>query len=557
MTSKMTPDMIIVNGKGITFDDTQPHATALAIKDGIIISVGETADIRALADTSTRVIDAAQNTILPGFIDSHVHLFGGSAELDYLDLYGVKGIDSLTEKVRAWQQTCPDDPIVFAIQADYNIIASGKQTTRQDLDKVLPDRPFAMFAADHHTIWANTKALEMAGILNGGEVDKGAEIVMAADGKAAGELREPGAYAPVLKLTRYGGRDMIGLVTGRNPDPAATMQERQLDADAIARGFKHCASHGITGLHNMDGNIYTLELLKELEQRGDLLCRTEVPFHFKSFDTLDRFAEAETMRRDFSGDWVWCNRVKMFVDGVVESSTALMLDKYPNHDTVGDAVFDEALFKEACVKADAMGLQISVHAIGDRAIRQTLDAYELAQNKNGKRDSRHRIEHIEVLHPDDLPRFSELGVVASIQPGHAPFGVYFSPETVERMLHPHQIPTAYAWQDIRNTGTKVIFSTDWPVIPVDVMPNIKSAVSPQQMPAPWRDQRQSLMDTLESYTAGNAWVEFNENKKGRLKAGMMADIVVMSHDLTAMEPENLDQARAQTTICGGKITYQA
>lgn len=162
-----------------------------------------------------------------------------------------------------------------------------------------------------------------------------------------------------------------------------------------------------------------------------------------------------------------------------------------------------------------------------------------------------------MLHPDDLPRFSELGVVASIQPGHAPFGVYFSPETVERMLHPHQIPTAYAWQDIRNTGTKVIFSTDWPVIPVDVMPNIKSAVSPQQMPAPWRDQRQSLMDTLESYTAGNAWVEFNENKKGRLKAGMMADIVVMSHDLTAMEPENLDQARAQTTICGGKITYQA
>lgn len=557
MTPKMTPDMIIVNGQAITFDEAHPHANALAIKDGIILSVGETADIRALADSSTRVIDATQNTILPGFIDSHVHLFGGSAELDYLDLYGVRGIDSLTDKVRAWQQTCPDDTIVFAIQADYNIIASGKQTTRQDLDKVLSDRPFAMFAADHHTIWANTMALEMAGILYGGEVDKGAEIVMAADGKAAGELREPSAYGPVLKLTRYGGRDMIGLVTGRNPEPAASMQERQLDADAIARGFKHCASHGITGLHNMDGNIYTLELLKELEQRGDLLCRTEVPFHFKSFDTLDRFAEADMMRHDFGGDWVWCNRVKMFVDGVVESSTALMLDKYPDLDTVGDAVFDDALFKEACVKADAMGLQISVHAIGDRAIRQTLDGYELAQNRNGKRDSRHRIEHIEVLHPDDLPRFSELGVVASIQPGHAPFGVYFSPETVERMLHPHQIPTAYAWQDIRNTGTKVIFSTDWPVIPVDVMPNIKSAVSPKQMPAPWRDQRQSLMDTLESYTAGNAWVEFNESKKGRLKAGMMADIVVMSHDLTAMEPENLDQARAQTTICGGKITYQA
>jgi predicted amidohydrolase YtcJ len=555
----MTADMIILNGEVITCDDTQSNASAnaLAIKDGHILSVGETDDIRAMAGASTKVIDAAGHTVLPGFIDSHVHLFGGSAELDYLDLYGVKGIDQLTDKVREWEKSCPDDNIVFAIQADYNIIASGKQTTRQDLDKVLPDRAFAMFAADHHTIWANTKALEMAGILNGGEVDKGAEIVMGADGKAAGELREPGAYAPVLRLTRYGGRDMIGLVTGRNPEPAANDAERRLDTDAIARGLKHCASHGITGLHNMDGNIYTLELLKELEKRGDLLCRTEVPFHFKSFDALDRFEEAEAMRRDFTGEWVWCNRVKMFVDGVVESSTALMLDKYPGLETIGDAVFEENHFKDACVKADAMQFQISVHAIGDRAIRQTLDGYELARQQNGKRDSRHRIEHIEVLHPDDLPRFAELGVVASIQPGHAPWGAYFSEETVTRMLHPHQIPLAYAWQDIRDTGTKVIFSTDWPVIPVDVMPNIKSAVAPRRLSPPWRDQRQSLMDTLESYTAGNAWVEFNEDKKGRLKAGMMADIVVMSHDLKTMNPDELDQARAQTTICGGKITYEA
>jgi predicted amidohydrolase YtcJ len=162
-----------------------------------------------------------------------------------------------------------------------------------------------------------------------------------------------------------------------------------------------------------------------------------------------------------------------------------------------------------------------------------------------------------VLHPDDLPRFAELGVVASIQPGHAPWGVYFAEESVKRMLHPHQIPLAYAWQDIRQSGVRVIFSTDWPVIPVDVMPNIKSAVAPRRLSPPWRDQTQSLMDTLESYTSGNAWVEFNENKKGKLSPGMMADIVVMSHDLTTMNPDELDQSKAQTTICGGKITYQA
>ncbi|MEY8841022.1 amidohydrolase family protein, partial [Cribrihabitans sp. XS_ASV171] len=151
-----------------------------------------------------------------------------------------------------------------------------------------------------------------------------------------------------------------------------------MDRDAIRRGLQHCASHGITGLHNMDGNFYTLELLQEIDEAGDLLCRTEVPFHFKSYDALERFAEAEEMRRQYATDRVWCNRVKMFADGVVESSTALMLQPYPGLDTVGDAVFDRDHFMDACIRADALGFQIAVHAIGDLAIRQTLDGYEAA-----------------------------------------------------------------------------------------------------------------------------------------------------------------------------------
>jgi predicted amidohydrolase YtcJ len=553
----MTADIVVLNGRLVTFDETQPTAEALAISGGVITAVGGTADIRAMAGSDTRVIDAGGATVLPGFIDSHVHLFGGSVELGYLDLYGVQGLDPLTAKVREWAGQCPDDRVVFAVQADYAIMGPGQHTTRQDLDKVLPDRPFAMFAPDHHTIWANTRALELAGLLHGGQVDKGAEIMMAPDGTATGELREPGAYAPVLALTRHGGRDMMGLVTGADPVPPATAAERALDKAAIARGLQHCASHGITGLHNMDGNFYNLELLSELEADGDLLCRVEVPFHFKSHDSLDRFAEAEEMRARYQGDWVWCNRVKMFIDGVVESSTALMLEPYPGLDTVGDAVFDYDHFEAAVIKADAMGMQIAVHAIGDKGIRWTLDAYEAAIRANGRRDSRHRIEHIEVLHPDDLPRFAELGVVASIQPGHAPFGVYFPPGGVGAMLHDHQIPLAFAWQDIRNTGTPVVFSTDWPVIPVDVMANIKSAVAPRKMPAPWRDQSQSLLDTLKSYTADNAWVEFNETRKGRLAPGMMADVAIMSHDLAAVDPEELDKTRARCTIAGGRVTYEA
>ncbi len=551
------PDTVILNGRLITFDSARPYAEGLAIADGVITAVGSTTEIRALAGPSTRVIDAAGSTVLPGFIDSHVHLFGGSVELACLDLTSIKGEAQLTEVVRDWAKWNTDDQLVFAVQADYAILGDGIKTTRQALDRVLPDRPFAMYAPDHHTVWANTAALEAAGLLHGAEVEAGAQVVMGSDGLASGELQEPSAYAPVLRMTRHAGRDMMGLVTGADPVPPATLAERTLDKAALERGLQHCASHGITGLHNMDGNFYQLELLSEMERDGTLLCRTEVPFHYKSPDPLDRFSEAQEMRQRFNSDMVWCNRVKMFMDGVVESGTALMLQPYPGTDHIGDAVFEAEHFNQACIRADAMGLQIATHAIGDLAVRRTLDGYEAARRTNGARDSRHRIEHIEVLHPDDLPRFKDLGVVASIQPGHAPFGGYFPPSGVGAMLHDAQIPLSYAWADIRNSGAKVIFSTDWPVIPVDVMPTIKGAVSPLKLDAPWRDQSQSLLDTLESYTAGNAWVEFNETRKGKLKPGMMADIAVMDHNLETMDPETLNQARAAFTFCAGRMTWQA
>lgn len=551
------PDILVVNGRLITFDPERPAAEALAITGGLITAVGDMADIRNLAGPDTRMIDAGGATVLPGFIDSHVHLFGGSVELGYLDLYGVRGEAPLTRLVRDWAGQCPEDRVVFAVQADYSILGPGRATTRQVLDRVLPDRPFAMFAPDHHTIWANTPALEAAGILHGAEVDKGAQIVMGTDGLATGVLLEPSAYAPVLRLTRHGGRDMMGLITGANPVPPATAAERALDKAAIAHGMKHCASHGITGLHNMDGNFYLLELLSEMEEEGTLLCRSAVPFHYKSFDPLDRFAEADEMRRRFQSDMVWSNSVKMFMDGVTESRTALMLRPYPGTEHIGDAVFEPDQFNAACIRADAMGLQIATHAIGDLAIRRTLDGYEAACAANGARDARHRIEHIEVLHPDDLPRFAELDVVASMQPGHSPFGGIFSPEGLDEVLHPDQIPTCFAWSDLRATAPRLCFSTDWPVIGVEVMPSVKAAVAPLRMPAPSRDQRQSLIDTLRSYTADNAWLEFNEDRKGRLKPGMMADIAVMSHDLEAMDPEALDTARARVTLCGGRVTWEA
>ena len=555
------PDIIIFNGKMMTFDPDQPAAQALAITGGILSAVGSDDDVQALAGPGTRRIDAGGGTVLPGLIDSHVHLFGGSVELSILSLYGVEGLDAMAEVIRPYAADNPDDDLIFCVMADYGILGTGKTLTRQDLDTIISDRPLAMFAPDHHTVWANTAALEAAGLLQGGEVDAGSEIIMGDDGLANGELLEPGAYGPVLALTRHAGREMMGLTTGRDPVPTPTPKQRQMDKDVIAQGLAHCAEQGITGLHLMDGNLYQLELLSELDAEGRLPCRCMVPFHFKGTDTIERIkAEGVPMREGYRGDKVWCGHMKMFIDGVIESGTALMLRPYPGdlgkNGNMGDEVFTQDHFVAAAKEADSLGMQIAVHAIGDAGVRRTIDAYAAAQAANGKRDSRHRIEHLEVMHTDDIPRLAELGIVASIQPGHAPRGHIFPPGAVGQYLHPDQIAGAYPWQDIRDAGARVIFSTDWPVIPVDVMPNVKAAIAPLDLGPDWRDQTQSLSDTLASYTRENAWVEFNEDRKGQLKVGMMADVAVMSHDLGALPPAEITQAQAQVTICDGQITFE-
>ena len=546
-------DLVILNGKLITFAGAD--AEALAIEGGTITAVGTTAEIREIAGTA-QVIDAQGATVLPGFIDSHVHLFSGSAELQYLDVYGVRGVEALRDKVRAYAARRPDDQVLLAVAIDYHLMGD-RPITRHDLDAASPDRAFAAMTSDHHTVFANTRALELAGLLHGREVAAGSEVVMGEDGTATGALFEAAAFGPVLALTGFGGRELLGMVTGANPVPTPGPAARATDKEALAAGLAHCASHGITGLHNMDGNFYQLELLSELEAEGKLICRTEIPMHLKHTDPVSRLDEAVEMRAAYNSDMLWSRRVKMFMDGVIDSRTAYMLQPYPGTDSRSEPLFSPEQTNAACIRADAEKLQISIHAIGDAAIRQTLDGYAAARAANGARDSRHRIEHLEIMHPDDIPRLAELGVVASIQPLHSPRGGFFPPYPPDVLLHGHQIARAFNWRAIRASGAPVIFSTDWPVVPVDVMPSVQAAVAGVPLPEGWPDQGQGLRETLKSYTRDNAWVEFNEARKGCLAPGMMADVVVMDADLEATEPDRLGQTRAAVTICGGRITHRA
>lgn len=551
-------DLIIVNARVLTMVRTAMRAEALAISGNRILAVGSTSDIRQLASSQTRIIDAAGRTVLPGFIDSHVHVFQGSAELDFLPVGGLTDLNDLRAKVLGYAAARPDEPLVLGVGAFYDLFTDAAETPRRLLDAILPDRPFALLAADLHTVWANTLTLERAGLLHGPEMPEGSTVVMGPDGLASGMLLETGAFGPALALSRTGGRDMLGYVTGDDPNPPATVAERAADKAVLLKGLDHVARHGITTLHNMDGNFYQLELLSELEAEGRLKARVQVPFHLKNFDPLDRLKEAAEMHARYRGPKVWSGRVKMFMDGVLESRTGLKTRAYPDDpDNHGEAVFEPGQFNEACRIADASGLQISVHAVGDLAVERVLDGYEYAQAQNGKRDARHRVEHIEVITEADVSRMKRLGAIASMQPRHAAFAGFFEPPAPGTVFFDDECRLAYAWQTLRDQGVPVAFSTDWPVVPVDVMANIQCALTPQTLGPGWPDQSQGLIDTLESYTAINAWTAFRENHHGRLVPGLVADIVVLNGDIEGQDIRCVADIPIAMTICDGTVTFAA
>jgi predicted amidohydrolase YtcJ len=307
-------------------------------------------------------------------------------------------------------------------------------------------------------------------------------------------------------------------------------------------------------MHNMDGNRHLLDLLRTVEQEGDLIARVSVPFHYTRSMPLSELDRASAMARDFRGDKLTSNRVKIFVDGVIESGTAALLADYadqPGHR--GEPIFDAESFAEAAIEIDRRGMQIAVHAIGDAAVRITLDGYEAARKANGARDSRHRIEHVEVIDPADIPRFADLGVIASVQPLHAPQGE--SPTT--RGIGPDRARHAYAWRMLHDAGAVIAFSSDWPIVAVDPLLGIQAALTRRPYLQGQPDQRLPLMEVLKAFTRNGAYVGFMEDRTGILRKDMLADLVLLSGDIEMTPAEDIATLGIRMTICDGRITHEA
>lgn len=549
--------LIITNAAIMTMDPARPTAEAIAVSGNRIMRLGTHAEVMREAGANTRVVDAGGGTVIPGFVEGHMHLFAGAAELSHLQLFGTRGFDELKARTEDYIRQNPGDDLIIGEQADYVIIGEHEPLSRHHLDEIVKDRPILVFSPDHHTAWANTLALEKAGLLRGKKLGPGNEIVMAADGLAQGELREGEAIDPVRQLSQKGTRDRLGLATGGEPDPYPSKAEFESDLETMRVGLRHCAAHGITFVQNMDGNVYTLELLEELQRRGELTARVRVPFHFKNFMDIAMLEKASKMAERWRGDMLSSGFVKLFMDGVADSQTAVMIEDYANRPGwKGEPLFEPDRFAAIATEADRRGLQIAVHAIGDGAVRIVLDGYDAAQKANGRRDSRHRVEHVEVIHPDDIARFAKLGVIASMQPPHPPGNHGLPLEPYLSNIGEARWEWAFAWKALREQGTRLVFGTDWPVSDIDPMWSVQSAMTRGQWNDRMPDNRQSLHQAIHSYTADGAWAGFMEGKTGVLKEGMLADICVLPVDLQRTDPAAFKGIRPRMTVCDGRVVFE-
>jgi predicted amidohydrolase YtcJ len=532
-------DLLVVNGRVYLPGGASP-AEAVAIRGNKILRVGTTQALERLASRATRKIDARGGAVLPGFDDSHLHLISGGLNLRKADLTRAATIEELQAAVRAFAQANAGAAWVTGRGWTYTTFPGGLPT-RQQLDAAVPDRPAYMTAYDGHTAWVNSRALQVAGITRATADPEGGIVVKdPKTGEPTGVLKEAAQ----------------GLVRKLLPEPTHEDKIRAI-TDAIAEAHRV----GLTSVQLADGTPGDLALFDEVRRAGNLALRVymalDVDSPFGDADA-DRLEQAWRAHRD--DPILETGAVKLFIDGVIESHTAVMLAPYANRATVGKPLWDPAEFDRVVAMMDRRGWQVWTHAIGDGGVRMTLDAYEkaAAANPAPARGRRHRIEHIETIDRADIGRFGKLGVIAVQQPFHgAPdsLGVWIENIGQDRASR------GWAYGSILGSGGHVAFGSDWPVVSMDPRIELHTAVNRTSLkgePAGgWNPtERIPLAAAIDAYTSGAAYASFDERRKGTLAPGMLADLVVLSTDIFAAPPDRLLDAKVDVTIFDGKVVYK-
>lgn len=535
-------DLVVLNGRVYTADGSATVAEALAVRGNTILRVGSNREIKRLAGRATQTIDAHGASVLPGFDDAHLHLLSGGLGLQQANLLDASTLDEIAATIKAFAAAHPDRPWVQG-RGWYYTPFPGGLPTRQQLDAIVPDRPACMRCYDGHTTWVNTLALKAAGITKATPDPRGGVIVRdPATGEPTGVLKE--AAQP--------------LVSRILPQP--TRDERlQAIRDAIAKAHQF----GVTSAQDAGTDMDELELYDELVRKGELRLRLynalsiDPPFTEADADRLDAFWRSRP-----NDALIKTGAVKLMLDGVIESHTALMLEPYTNRPTTGLPEMDVPTLNGIVAMMDRRGWQVLIHAIGDAAVRQSLDAFEhaAAVNPAPARGRRHRLEHVETLQPSDIPRFGRLNVLAVQQPFHGnPNPTQL--EVWRTNIGPERASRGWAQRSILDAGGRIAMGTDWPVVTLDPRFQINMAINrttPEGTPPDgWLpEQRLTLASAIDAYTTGAAYASFDELRKGQLVPGMLADIVILSTDVFAMPPGNFLHASVETTIFDGQVVYR-
>jgi predicted amidohydrolase YtcJ len=537
------PDTILINGKAYTENATQSWAQAVAIRGEKIIAVGDDADIEKLRGPATKVIDAGGKLVLPGFVDCHIHFMEGSISLGQANLHGAKNPAEIQHILHEYADKHPGNGWILGGGWNYAMFGEENLPNKKYLDELFPNRPTFLVGYDGHTSWANSKALDLAGInKDTPNPANGAIVRDPKTGEATGALKES-AGSLVGKLV-----------------PKSTRTEKLA---ALRAGLHWANENGLTRVHSAGGDFEEFALYDELRQNGDLTLRMYIAYFLNPPELRPQdLAAIEDARKKYTGDWLSGGAVKMMIDGVVESHTAAMLEPYSDDpSTKGKLFWDPDKYKAAVRELDKRGLQLFTHAIGDYAVRTALDAYENAETKNHTEDRRPRIEHIETVTAADIPRFGKLGVIASMQPLHA----YPDEDTLRVWAGnngPDRASRAWVWNSIRKAGGHLAFGSDWNVVTLNPWEGLQMAVTRQTTegtPAGgWLPQeRITLRQAVEDYTLGAAYAGRREKTEGSIETGKLADLVIVSQDIFEIDPRAIAKTKVVKTIVGGRVVYDA
>jgi predicted amidohydrolase YtcJ len=538
------PADLVVYGRVWTGDSANPWAQAVVVEGDKIAAVGDSATLAARVGPATKVLGNGKGMVVPGFMDGHLHFLSGGFQIARVDLRVAASPAEFIQRLRQHASSLQPGEWITGGDWDHERWPKAPLPERGWIDSVTPNNPVFVNRLDGHMSLANSAALRLAHITRRTRDIPGGTIV-----------RDPRTGEPT-GLLKDNARDLVNPVI-----PTATPSQSD---SALARSMRWAAAHGVTGVATMSddpgalaipGSWRELATLKRARRNGTMLTRVSVYVSLQAWRAM-----ADTLKADGPGDeWLRAAGVKGFVDGSLGSTTALFFEPYVDaRNTRGLLVTPEDSLRKWIGGADSAGLQVVVHAIGERANGLLLAIYDSVAQAHGPRDRRFRIEHAQHLRRQDIGRLAHSGVIASMQPYHA----IDDGRWAEKRIGPERIKTTYAFRSLLDAGAHLAFGSDWTVAPLDPLLGIYAAVTRRTLdgkhPNGWVPaEKISVEEALRAYTTGNAYGVFGESTRGKLAPGYVADLVLLDQDLTRIPPERIEQSKVVITIVGGQVVFQA